>query len=109
MQFPVNWSKRVTMKEELRDIQKVDAPASARAVAKRSEPRVFRQDSGPQRTDAERVRAEQRRDRGIEQERRKVCRRLYNKPVMLDTRSGKDRREQSRRDEDITTNIAILG
>jgi hypothetical protein len=52
-------------------------------------------------------RVELTRDERIEQDRRKMCRRIYNVPVMLDTRSGTDRRGESRRDVDIATHITI--
>jgi hypothetical protein len=44
-------------------------------------------------------------DRTIE-DRRKLCRRLYQEPVMLDTRTGKERRKDGRRQEDTPTHFA---
>ncbi|TCJ14647.1 hypothetical protein EZJ19_09365 [Parasulfuritortus cantonensis] len=41
-----------------------------------------------------------------ENDRRRMCRRLYHVPVMLDTRSGEERRKQARRTEDPPSHIA---
>lgn len=41
-----------------------------------------------------------------ENDRRKMCRRIYHIPVMLDTRSGLDRRQEVRRPDDPLTHIA---
>lgn len=43
-------------------------------------------------------------DRG-EEDRRKMCRRIYHIPVMLDTRSGEDRRKEPRRPDDPLTHM----
>ncbi|MFA5082682.1 MAG: hypothetical protein WC474_09075 [Hydrogenophilaceae bacterium] len=39
-------------------------------------------------------------------DRRRMCRRIYHIPVMLDTRSGLERRQEGRRPEDLFTHIA---
>jgi hypothetical protein len=36
----------------------------------------------------------------LSEDRRKMCRRIYHLPVMLDTRSGIERRKENRRDSD---------
>lgn len=41
-----------------------------------------------------------------ENERRKMCRRIYHLPVLLDTRSGEERRKETRRLGDKSTHIA---
>lgn len=40
-----------------------------------------------------------------ENDRRKMCRRIYHIPVLLDTRSGEDRRKDTRRRDDTLTHI----
>lgn len=39
------------------------------------------------------------------EDRRKMCRRIYHLPVLLDTRSGLDRRGEARRDHDLLSHI----
>lgn len=39
-------------------------------------------------------------------DRRKMCRRIYHLPVLLDTRSGEERRKEVRRDDDIATHLS---
>lgn len=41
-----------------------------------------------------------------ENDRRMMCRRIYHIPVMLDTRSGLERRKEARRPDDRLTHIA---
>lgn len=40
-----------------------------------------------------------------QEDRRKMCRRIYHIPVLLDTRSGEERRKSERRDMDEVTHI----
>lgn len=40
-----------------------------------------------------------------QEDRRKMCRRIYHVPVLLDTRSGEERRRSERRDMDEVTHI----
>lgn len=39
------------------------------------------------------------------EDRRKMCRRIYHIPVMLDTRSGEERRKETRRPDDPLTHM----
>lgn len=39
------------------------------------------------------------------EDRRLMCRRIYHLPVLLDTRSGEDRRRHARRDDDPVTGV----
>ena len=39
------------------------------------------------------------------EERRLMCRRIYHIPVMLDTRTGEDRRKETRRPDDVVTHM----
>ena len=111
MRFPVNYPPPITVGDEFQDVNQVDALKVVRPVDVRTRPAMFRQYAGNQKQDTGLVRArmEQAPKKGEAPDRRKMCRRIYHKPVILDTRSGKDRRAQSRRDEDIATHIAILG
>jgi hypothetical protein len=42
----------------------------------------------------------------VGEDRRVLCRRIYHLPVLLDTRSGEDRRKETRRPDDVATHIA---
>lgn len=61
------------------------------------------QTGGPAAPEEEPGRAFQER---IEEDRRKMCRRIYHIPVLLDTRSGEERRKANRRLGDPLTHIA---
>ncbi len=58
-----------------------------------------------ERTEEEKARAQEAYERTGE-DRRKMCRRIYKMEPLLDTRSGKDRRKETRREEDPLTHIS---
>ena len=111
MRFPVNFPPPITVGDEFQDVNQVDALTVVRPVDVHTRPAMFRPYAGNKNEDAGLVRArmDQAPKKGGAPDRRLMCRRIYHKPVILDTRSGKDRRAQSRRDEDIATHIAIKG
>lgn len=99
------------MGEDAPDVQTVDELTVARPIARRNHPSFVQEridKPHPDKRAQTIIRRSVPRPKSIiEQDRRKMCRRIYNKPVMLDTRSGKDRRGESRRDQDIASHIAI--
>ena len=109
MRFPVSLPPIVTPGEDLRDIQPVTALTVVRRVADRARPTIVRVGFGRNRgVLQQRIYGEESAPvRGSKTDRRKMCRRIYHTPVMLDTRSGKDRRQGSRREEEPAMHIVI--
>lgn len=110
MRFPVSWPPIITAGEDLRDIPPVNALTVVHRVDERTRPSVFRRGLGRDRSVLQQKRprsVETRSDKEVAPDRRMMCRRIYHLPVMLDTRSGTDRRQHSRRDEEIAIHIAI--
>lgn len=110
MRFPVSLPPVITVGEDSRDIPPVNELTVARPIAERSRTFVFRHGAGPVRGVLQHTNprsGEARLDKEIAPDRRMLCRRIYHLPVMLDTRSGIDRRQHCRRDKEIATHIVI--
>lgn len=110
MRFPVSLPPVITVDESSRDIPQVNALTVVRRVAERSRPSVFRRGFGYGRGASKQTinrDSETRTDNEVAPDRRVMCRRIYQLKVMLDTRSGTDRRQQSRREKELIHHILI--
>ena len=110
MRFPTTIPPPIIVGEDAPEILTVDELTVARPIARRNHPAFVQERIDKPHPDkrAQTIRRSVPRPKSIiEQDRRKMCRRIYNKPVMLDTRSGKDRRGERRRDKDIASHITI--
>ena len=110
MRFPTTIPPPIIVADDAPEIQTVDELAVASPVARHSRHSFVQERINkphPDNRSPAMRRAVPRPKSIIEQDRRKMCRRIYNKSVMLDTRSGKDRRGESRRDLDVASHIAI--
>ena len=110
MRFPTTIPPPIIVGDEAPEIPGVDELTVARPVARRDHTSFVQERIDKPRPNIRAPnmrRAVPRPESVIDQDRRKMCRRIYNKPVMLDTRSGKDRRGERRREVDIATNITI--
>ena len=110
MRFPVNLPPVITVSEELRDIPAVNALTVARPIGERTIPYVVRNDPEHGHSILQQPRPRNfgaRSSKDKVSDRRLMCRRIYSVSVILDTRSGKDRRQRNRREEEIAHHIAI--
>ena len=107
MRFPINLPPVTAVPEELRDVQPVSPPTIVRRIAERTRPHVFRLGFDRDRRSWHQSREQSEEAQPDVDDRRAMCRRTYNKPVMLDTRSGNGRRQQTRRETEYTRHILI--
>lgn len=104
MRFPLDPLPPVGVTDDPYEIQEKAGVTAVRPVGERSLPPLIvraRREPQPPQEQAQRPPAVERRA----EDRRKMDRRISNQPVLVDTRSGLDRRKNKRREDDPTTRI----
>lgn len=108
MQFPVALPPAAAPLDQTDEIHELAAITPSKRVMERTLPPVVRRRPSRRREEAPQHRpavpaAEQR----VLEDRRKYCRRVENRWVLLDTRSRTDRRRNNRREGDHASTIAV--
>jgi hypothetical protein len=97
--------------EQPGDIQELAAITPAKRPSERTIPPLIRWRFARPKQEEQRAPREERLSvppaERSRKERRKYCRRISDGPILLDTRSRRDRRRDKRRSADLTTSIAV--
>lgn len=103
MRFPIDPLPPVGITDDVYEIQEKAGVMPVRPVGERSLPPLIvrRRRAAPPQEQPQRPPTERR----VGEDRRKMDRRVSNQPVLVDTRSGLDRRKGKRRDDDPTTRV----
>jgi hypothetical protein len=107
MRFPIDPLPPVGITEDPYEIHEKAGVTAVRSV---TEPRVALRNMPPRRAPEPPRERDQRAlelERRAMEDRRRIDRRIANQPVLVDTRSGVDRRRGKRRDDDPTTRVDL--
>jgi hypothetical protein len=105
MRFPLDPLPPVGVTDDRYEIQEKAGVTAVRPVGPGSAPLTAPRRPAPQQRQPEQPAQEAERRAG--EDRRTVDRRTQNLPVLVDTRSGFDRRKGKRRDDDPTTRVDL--